>query len=167
MEFSLREWHPEDRRYLEIYAGNAAVASNLRDGFPNPFTPEAAEKFIETARTADPAKVLMRAVDVGGKAVGSIGVFRQEDIYRKSADIAYWLGEPFWGKGIMTEAVMQMCRLAFERLDIVRIQAEPFARNTGSCRVLEKAGFVLEGIHKKRVFKNGDLGDSCSYALVI
>jgi ribosomal-protein-alanine N-acetyltransferase len=99
--------------------------------------------------------------------VGSIGVFVKDDVYRKSAEIGYWLGEPYWGRGIMTDAIRQMCRMAFERFDIVRIFAEPFAYNAGSMRALEKAGFTLEGVHRMSVFKNGQFYDSCTYALLL
>jgi len=84
----------------------------------------------------------------------------------KNAEIAYWLGEPFWDRGIMSEAIKQLCRTAFEQYDISRIFAEPYAQNIGSRKALEKAGFVLEGIMKKGVYKNGSFFDYCMYALV-
>jgi ribosomal-protein-alanine N-acetyltransferase len=110
--------------------------------------------------------VILRAIDIDGIAVGSIGIFLKDDVYCKSAELGYWLGEPFWGKGIMTQAVKQICKMAFEKYDIVRIFAEPYADNTASRRVLEKAGFRLEGILRKSVYKKGQIMDSCIYALI-
>jgi len=93
-------------------------------------------------------------------------VFLGSDVYRRSAELGYWLGEPFWGRGIMTAAVETMCREGFAAWDIVRIHAEAFARNAASRRVLEKAGFALEGTLRRSVYKNGEMLDSCIYALV-
>jgi ribosomal-protein-alanine N-acetyltransferase len=109
---------------------------------------------------------ICRAVCADEEPVGSIAVFLGQDVYRRSAELGYWLAEPFWGKGIMSQAVAQICREAFERFDIVRIYAEPYAHNQGSRRVLEKAGFALEGILRQSVYKNGQMHDSCIYALV-
>ena len=103
---------------------------------------------------------------VNGEAVGSITVMLNDDVYCKSAELGYWLGEPFWGRGIMTAAVETMCREGFAAWDIVRIHAEAFARNAASRRVLEKAGFALEGTLRRSVYKNGEMLDSCIYALV-
>ena len=109
----------------------------------------------------------MYAIAVDGRLAGSIGIFREKDVYQKSAELGYWLGRDYWGRGIMTWSVGKICAEALEQWDIVRIFAEPFARNLGSRRVLEKNGFRLEGIKKKSVYKAGELLDSCMYALVI
>ena len=74
-----------------------------------------------------------------------IGVFRQGNIHRRTAELGYYIAEGYWGKGIMTEAVKQVCKYVFEKSDILRIYAEPFAYNTASCRVLEKAVFSMRG----------------------
>ncbi len=103
---------------------------------------------------------------MNGEAAGSIGIFLQNDVYCKSAEIGYWLGEPFWSKGIMSSAISQLCKFAFENYDLVRIYAEPFSHNTGSRRALEKAGFKLEGEFEKSVFKNNVFYNSCMYALI-
>ena len=103
---------------------------------------------------------------VDGEAVGSISLTLGSDVYRRSAELGYWLGKPFWGRGIMTAAVTAMCRDGFGTWDIVRIHAEPFARNAASRRVLEKAGFTLEGTLRQSVYKNGEMLDSCIYALL-
>ena len=109
---------------------------------------------------------LARAIEVDGAAVGSISLTLGSDVYRRSAELGYWLAEPFWGRGLMTSAVAEMCREGFETWDIVRIYAEPYARNLASRRVLEKAGFTLEGTLRRSVFKNGEMLDSCIYALL-
>jgi [ribosomal protein S5]-alanine N-acetyltransferase len=166
MEFTLRGWQPEDDTSTAKYADNAKIAANLRDGFPYPYSLEAAQLFIKKCMEADKSQKLFYAIDVNGEAVGSIGVFKKDDVYLKSAELGYWLGEPFWGQGVMTRAVYQVCRIAFVQLDVVRIAAEPFAHNTGSRKVLENAGFELEGIHRASIYKNGQIGDSCTYALI-
>ena len=103
---------------------------------------------------------------VDGQAVGSVALTRGTDVCRRSAELGYWLGRAFWGRGIMTKAVEEMCRTGFEAWDIVRIYAEPFAHNAGSRRVLEKAGFALEGVMRCGIWKNGRLRDYCMYALL-
>lgn len=165
MEFQLRAWRPEDAESVTRYANNPKIAGNLRDVFPYPYLRKDADGYLQSCLDAGDG-VLCLAIDIGGEAVGSIGVFRKEDVYRKSAELGYWLGEPFWGRGVMSAAVSQICELAFARFDLVRIFAEPFAYNAGSRRVLEKAGFRLEGVLRQSVCKNGQISDSCVYALL-
>jgi ribosomal-protein-alanine N-acetyltransferase len=153
MDFELRKWRPEDAESAARYADNKHIADNLRDAFPFPYTLQDAENYIKCWTSDDETKRLCRAVCVDGKAVGSIGVFPGGDVYRKSAELGYWLGEEFWNRGIMTAAVKQICKEAFERFDIVRIYAEPYAHNLGSRKVLEKAGFSLEGVMKNGAYK--------------
>lgn len=165
MTMELRLWRPEDADSIARYAANPKIAANLRDVFPHPYAHKDAVDYIESCLRADPTQKLTRAITVDGEAVGSIGAFLGSDVYRKSAEIGYWLAEPFWGQGIMTRAVTRICREAFGTFDIVRLYAEPFARNTGSRRVLEKTGFRLEGILRQSVYKQGEILDSCVYAL--
>lgn len=166
MEFTLRKWSTHDVDALARYANNPRIANNLRNAFVHPYTRSDATAFIEQCITAPSARQYLRAIDVNGEAVGSIGLFLQDDVYCKSAQIGYWLAEPYWGNGIMHQAVMQVCDYAFSHYDLVRIYADVFANNMGSRRVLEKAGFTLEGILKKSVYKNGQLLDSCMYARI-
>lgn len=166
MEFELRAWKPEDVDSVARYANNPKIAANLRDAFPYPYTQEDAETYVGSCVNEDFTCQLTRAIVVNGEAVGSIGVFLGTDVYRKSAELGYWLAEPFWKNGIMSAAVRQICEDAFARFDIVRIHAEPFAFNKGSRQVLEKAGFALEGTLRKSVYKNGAMQDSCLYALL-
>ena len=166
MEFTLRKWKKSDADSVAFYANNKKIADKLRDVFIHPYSKDDAEFYINLCLSADEDKDLFFAIDVDGKAVGSIGVFKKEDVYRKSAEIGYWLGEEYWGNGIISDAVKQVCESAFEKLDVVRVFAEPYANNAGSRRVLEKAGFKLEGTLVKSVFKNEEYFDSCIYALI-
>lgn len=167
MDFVLRQWKQADAASVARYINNKNVQRWLRDGLPFPYTREDAVSFIEDmCLAADPKRDIMLAVEAGGEAIGSIGVFTKDNIYCKSAELGYWLAEPFWRRGIMTRAVQKICTLAFETLDIVRIFAEPFAENAGSRKVLENTGFVLEGILRRSVYKEGRVQDSCMYALL-
>lgn len=164
MEFQLRKWQSGDAESFFQYAVNRKITDSMRNSFPSNL--EQVQKLVDWFSDSDEKQQYCRAIEIDGKAVGCVGIFIKEDVYRKSADIAYWLGETFWGKGIMTCAVRQMCETAFEQYDIVRISAEPYEYNIGSRRVLEHAGFELEGILRKSVYKNGQIYDSCMYALV-
>lgn len=151
----LRPWRPEDAPSIARHADDPQVAANLRDVFPCPYQLSDAEEFIRLCRAAEPEQAIFRAIVVDGQAVGSVALTRGTDVCRRSAELGYWLGRAFWGRGIMTKAVEEMCRTGFEAWDIVRIYAEPFAHNAGSRRVLEKAGFALEGVMRSGIWKNG------------
>jgi ribosomal-protein-alanine N-acetyltransferase len=163
--YELRKWELSDAEDVAYYANNHNISSFLRNGFPHPYTVADAVSYIHSFKEDDPSRIC-RAIVMDGRAAGSIGVFMQADVYEKSAEIGYWLGEPFWNQGIMTDAIRRMCAIAFKRLPIIRIYAEPFAHNKASRHALEKAGFVLEGILKDSIFKNGHIYDSCIYALL-
>lgn len=163
LSFKIRPWQPEDAESLVRYANDADIARNMTDGFPHPFTPEHALRFIENARKDDPLHIF--AIEVNGEAAGGIGIHPQSDIYRKNAELGYWLAKPFWGNGITTAAVKEVCTLAFSLYDIQRIYARPFGYNTASMKVLEKAGFTLEARLKDTLYKNGVYTDELIYAL--
>ena len=163
MEVVLRPWRLDDADSIATYAGDREVARWLRDVFPCPYSRQDAEDFIRMCLDTGEDEAIFRAIEVDGTAVGSVALTRGRDVYRRSAELGYWLGRPFWGRGIVTEAVKEICLLCLERWDIVRIFAEPFAENCGSRRVLEKAGFQLEGTLRKSVYKWGQLQDSCIY----
>lgn len=165
MNFTLREWRREDASDVAKYANNEKIAQYLRDVFPHPYTQENAREFIESCLNGD-ASEMFRTIEVDGHAAGSIALLRGSDVYRRNAELGYWLAEDCWGRGIMTEAVRQLCREGFDAWDIERIWAEPFAHNAASRRVLEKAGFILEGVQRRSVFKWGKVHDSCMYALL-
>lgn len=164
--FTLRPWNPGDAAPVARFADNPRIAENLRDAFPNPYGPGDAREFIASCLANGGKGQLTRAIEIDGAAAGSVGVFVGADVYRRSAELGYWLAEEYWGRGIMTRAVRQICREAFERFDILRIFAEPFERNAGSRRVLEKAGFTLEGVMRSGVFKNGAVQSYCMYSLL-
>ena len=114
---------------------------------------------------ADENDTFAYAITIGDRAVGSIGAFRQGNIHRRTAELGYYLAEAYWGRGIMTEAIRQLCGIVFETTDILRIYAEPFAYNTGSRRALEQAGFTFEGTLKNNAVKNGKVLDMTMYSL--
>jgi len=160
---AIREWRATDAPSLARYANNAAVARQLRDAFPHPYRLRDAARFIAYAGSTRPPSAFAIAVD--GTAVGGIGISRLTDIERVSAEIGYWLGEPFWGRGLMTAAVGALTGWAFETLPVHRIFAVPFAANTGSCRVLEKAGYRIEGRMRRSAVKDGVVQDQVLYAI--
>ena len=164
--FTLRPWRPSDAEAVAAAADNLKIAANLRNVFPSPYTLADAEWYVNDCVAQGEARQLTRAIVIDGKAAGSIGVFVKDDVYEKSAELGYWLAEEHWGKGVMTEAVRQLCREAFGRFDVLRIFAEPFADNLGSRRVLEKAGFTCEGTMRNGVYKNGRVHSYCMYALL-
>lgn len=164
MKISIREWKLTDAADLAAALSNKKILDNLRDGLPYPYTEKDAENYISFILNSDPHDTFAYAIDVDGKAVGSIGAFRQGNIHFRTAELGYYLSEEYWGKGIMTSAVRLLCEKLFSETDIIRIFAEPFDYNVGSRRVLEKAGFQLEGIMKNNAFKNGKVLDMALYS---
>ncbi|HWR22838.1 MAG TPA: GNAT family N-acetyltransferase [Feifaniaceae bacterium] len=164
--YTLRLWRMEDAERVAELADNPGIAKNLLNAFPSPYGLEDAKTYLSRCIEAGEGKRLDRAVEVDGRAAGSVSVIPGEDVYEKSAEIGYWLGEPYWGLGIMTRAVREISELAFSKFDIVRIQAEVFSDNKASCRVLERAGYAFEGVKRCAVYKNGGIQDLHTYALV-
>lgn len=121
---------------------------------------------MSTIKEAEENETFAFAITVDDKAIGSIGVFRQGNIHRQTAELGYYIAEEYWGRGIMTEAVKQICAYVFDKSDMIRIYAEPFAYNTASCRVLEKAGFQYEGTLRSNAVKNGKVIDMKMYSLL-
>lgn len=160
----LRPWRPGDEPSLVRHADNRNIWMNVRDRFPHPYTAAHAAEWVRRATTEEPLTQL--AIEVGGEAVGGVGIELGTDVARRSAEIGYWLGEPFWGRGIATEAVQAFTAWAFATYDLVRIQAEVFAWNVASARVLEKAGYRFEGRRRRAVYKAGRLVDALGYAVV-
>ena len=166
MDCRIRGWRPEDKSALAALLNNQNIQNNLRDGLPYPYTVNDAEEYIAAMRSADQAKTFAFAIEADDALVGSIGVFRGGNIHFRTAEMGYYIGEPYWGRGFGTSAVRQTCTYVFEHTDIIRIFAEPFAYNAASCRVLEKAGFQMEGILRSNAVKNGNILDMKLYALV-
>lgn len=163
MDFKLRPWNTNDLDCLVKYANNINIAKFMSDGFPYPYTHEKGKTFIEFA--INNTNALYFAIDVEGEAAGGIGISPKSDIKKKNAELGYWLGEPFWGKGIISGAIPEIVNIAFKTYDITRIYAAPFCSNYASQRVLEKSGFKLEARFEKAIFKNGEFLDELIYAI--
>lgn len=146
------------------YANNPNVARQLRDRFPHPYTRRHAVEFLEHATSMEP--IAHFAIEVGGEAVGGVGFVRGTDVERYSAEIGYWLGEALWGCGITTESLAIVTDYVFTQLDILRLFALPFADNTASRRVLEKAGYSCEGILRASAVKFGEPRDQALYSRI-
>ena len=163
MDFILRPWQSADIESLVEQANNFKIARFMTDAFPHPYTAEAGKQFIEWTLKDDPVHIF--AIEVNGKAVGGTGIHPQQDVMRKNAELGYWLGEEYWGRGIITAVVTQMVDFAFRTYDIDRVYARPFGTNIASQRVLEKAGFVLEARIKDAIYKNGEKDDELIYGV--
>lgn len=162
----IRKWELSDATDLAAALSNKKIQDNLRDGLPYPYTEQDGTDYISAMLSADENEIFAFAITVDEKLVGSIGIFRQGNIHRQTAELGYYIAEEYWGRGIMTEAVRQICAYVFEKSDIIRIYAEPFAYNTASCRVLEKAGFQYEGTLRSNAVKNGEVIDMKMYSLL-
>lgn len=162
---TLRNWKDSDAEELALIANNKKIFDNLRDLFPYPYALRDAEAFIGMANQQGKKSILL-AVEIDGKVAGSTGIMFKEDIYRKNAEIGYFLGEKYWGKGHMTEAIRVLTAYIFQNFDIIRIYAEPFADNIGSRKALEKAGYKCEALLKNFVIKNNVVKDSCVYSIL-
>lgn len=163
ISLTLRSWQPDDLDSLVEQANNPKIAQFLTDAFPHPYTREAGQAFIERVGKKDPTEVF--AIVVDGKAVGGIGIHPQGDLMRKNAELGYWLGESYWGRGIVSEAIRRIVPYAFQHFDIVRLYARPFPHNFGSIKALEKNSFVLEGRLTGVLYKNGVFLDELMYAV--
>jgi RimJ/RimL family protein N-acetyltransferase len=164
MNVSIRPFREGDQPDLVDQANNIRIYNNVRNLFPYPYTPDDAQKWVKLNKDLDPA--LNMAITVNDRLVGGIGVLLKDDIYCRNAEIGYFLGEKFWGKGITTEAVRQFIAYVFSTFDVNRIFAPTFDYNRGSQRVLEKNGFILEGKFRKSIYKNGRFYDEYVYSLL-
>ena len=160
----MRPWRESDVDSLAEHANNINVATNLRDRFPHPYTRNNARDFLKYAASLQDQSNL--AIEVEGAAVGAIGYVAGHDVERFSAEIGYWLGEAFWGRGIVTEALVLTTEHAFRDANILRMFALPFAENAGSVRVLNKAGYIYEGRLRSSSVKFGTPRDQLVYARV-
>lgn len=163
---AIREWKIEDKERLAQMLNNKNVLKNLREGPPYPYTVNDAEEYISSMLSADKTKTFAFAVTLNDAVIGSAGAFRRDNIHFRTAEIGYYIGEPYWGNGFTTSAVKQVCKHIFDNTDIIRIFAEPFSYNTASCRVLEKAGFQFEGLLRSNAFKDGKAIDMKMYSLI-
>ncbi|MFN8644979.1 MAG: GNAT family N-acetyltransferase [Candidatus Binatia bacterium] len=161
-EVCVRPFTSGDAAALVRHANNRAVWITLRDRFPHPYTPEDADAFLRVAMTQDPPADF--AIASADEVIGGIGLQRQGDVHRLTAEIGYWLGESFWGRGIATRAVRAVTDWAFAATPLERIFAYVFATNPASARVLAKAGYQFEGRLHRAVVKEGRVLDQLVYA---
>ncbi|MGI9102668.1 MAG: GNAT family N-acetyltransferase [Terriglobales bacterium] len=160
----LRPLRGNDAPAMARHADNPKVAMYLRDRFPHPYSTEDAVRFIEYA--TETQEECVACIDVAGEAAGAIGLQFRKDIERCSAELGYWVGEPFWGRGAMTAAIRCFTTWAMPRFALTRVYAEVFADNPASGRVLEKCGFQKVGVLRKAAIKRGVHHDYVLYDLV-
>ncbi len=161
----IRELMDADLKELSEYANNEKVSINLRDAFPKPYTLDDAKNFKQMVDAQNPKTFF--AIEYQGRYAGNISLLPGTDIYRKSAEIGYFIGEPFWNKGIMTKAVSLITNWGFNNLGIVRIYTGIFEYNKASQRVLEKCGFTMEAVFRKSICKSDRIFDEVRYAKII
>ena len=159
MNCVLRKWRLPDAKDLAAALNNEKILNNLRDGLPFPYTQQDAHDYIAAMLSSDEDSTFAYAITIDDRAVGSIGAFRQGNIHRQTVELGYYLAEEYWGQGIMSGAIRQLCDRIFQTTDILRIYAEPFSYNAGSRRALEKAGFRYEGLMKNNAVKDGKMVD--------
>lgn len=162
--YVLREWDLADSASLAQYANNIHIFNNVRDYFPHPYSEEDGIAFIKFV-LSKPKPQIDFAIEVAGKAVGGIGIVPNEDVERITAEIGYWLGEPFWNKGIMTAVIKDITQYTFSNFPLTKLYAPVFEHNQASMRVLEKAGFIKEAILRKAAIKNSKVIDLHYYVL--
>ncbi len=161
----LRAWRRSDIPALIQYANNRKIWLNLRNVFPHPYTRAEADEWIALCES-NQGLLTHFAIELQGEAIGGIGCRLLDDVNCKTAEIGYWLGEPFWGRGIATAALKQTTEYTFEIFAVERLQATVFEWNPASARVLEKTGYKLEGRLRRSIFKDGRLADSLLYARI-
>jgi len=160
----LRNWHEKDIKSLVKNANNKKIWDNLRDEFPYPYTEIAAQEWIKIVNKDNPTTNF--AIEYKGKAVGGIGIIIQTDVFRKNAEIGYWLGEKYWNKGIATKSLKAMVEYTFNNYDINRLIAYVFDSNIASKRVLIKCGFIEEARLKNGIIKNNIIQDCLIYSII-
>ncbi|MEY4926831.1 MAG: hypothetical protein RI894_1267 [Bacteroidota bacterium] len=163
MKVLLRPWGNSDAEQLATLANNPKIGGNLTNRFPYPYTLSDANGFIAMTQSSDFVHIF--AVEADGQLVGGAGVHPKDDIDCKNLEIGYWIGEPFWGRGIATDAVRLLVEFGWKNYDVTRIYARVFGPNIGSMRVVEKLGFQLEAHLKQTLFKNNAFLDEHIYAL--
>jgi RimJ/RimL family protein N-acetyltransferase len=159
----LRDFNKNDAPAIAKYANNPRIAAQVRDGFPHPYHLSDAEAFLAMVTQASPRTIF--AISTDREAIGSIGFHVGSDVHRRTAEMGYWLAEPYWGRGIMTMAVQTTVEYAFRRFRLNRVYAMPYETNPASARVLEKVGFTLEGVLRAHAIKKRKVLDCLMYAI--
>ena len=162
--FRLREWKLTDIVSLVKHINNEKIWNNVRDGLPYPYTMLDADKYIRMVQ-AQPY-VQYFAIEVAGEAVGGVGIVPLTDVERLSAEVGYWLGEDYWGRGITSEAVALLVDYVFRETGIIRLFASVYEYNPASMKVLEKVGFTRQAILRDAAIKNGRVIDMYYYDLI-
>lgn len=160
----LRQLQRNDASTLAELINNKKIWDNLRDYIPYPYAKSDGQSFIEATLTQSPVTTF--AIVFQNAFCGVIGLNPQKDIYRKSAEVGYWIGEPFWNKGIATISLQLITNYGFSTLKLERIFASTFSHNTASKAVIEKCGYKLEGIARNAVIKNDRILDEHRYAIL-
>lgn len=160
----LRPWRWSDRAALLRHANDRAVWRNLRDVFPHPYTEADADAWLGHA-AGDPAPAGLWAIEVDGEAAGTIGLTPGHDVERWCWEVGYWLGQPFWGRGIVPEALRAVTEAAFREPGVIRVHAPVFSWNRQSMRALEKAGYRREAVLARGAIKDGTVVDRVVYAV--
>lgn len=163
---TFRTWRTRDVDALLEHANNWKIWINLKDRFPHPYTREDAESWIGMNHLVL-GPPLHFAIDLDGTAVGAVGMEMLDDVNHRTAIIGYWVGEPFWGRGIATAAVTFISDYACRTFPVERLQASVFDWNLASARVLDKAGYQLEARLRRAVVKDGRVGDLLIYARLV
>jgi ribosomal-protein-alanine N-acetyltransferase len=161
----LRPWKIEDAEQLASIANNKKIWLNLRDRFPHPYNMDNAKEWLKDHVNETPVQHF--CIEYDGSVAGSIGVIPKDDVYRKSIEIGYFVGEPFWGKGIATKAIALLLEYIKIHFDVIRVYAEVFDHNKASMHALRKNGFYLESIRRKAAIKDGILQDDCIWVKLL
>lgn len=161
---TLRNWQEQDIKSLSKKANNKKIWDNLRDEFPYPYTEMAAKEWIKIANADQPLTNF--AIEYNGKIAGGIGVIIQNDVFRKSAEIGYWIAEKYWNKGIATTTLKLMIEYSFKTFDVIRLYAHVFESNEASIKVLQKCGFIEEARLRKAIIKNNQIQDCLIYSIL-
>ena len=160
----IRDIIEDDKYSIVKYADNKKISNNLRDAFPYPYTLEDAENWLTLLNDNKPRRAF--AIANNEELIGAIGIEPCRDVNRFAGELGYWLGEPFWGKGIATLAVQNFIKYAFDYYNLTKIFAYVFSSNPSSSRVLIKAGFKNEGCMRNQIVKNGETLDQLIYGML-
>lgn len=160
----IRYFQENDIPHIANFANNKKISDNLRDAFPNPYSLDDAKSFFNRVKNQNP--ITFFAIEYNGNYVGNIGLSIGEDVYKKSAEIGYFIAEPYWNKGIASKAIKLLVNYGFNTLNLLRIHACIFEYNTASMKVLEKCGFSQEGIAHKAIYKNHKVYNEVRYAII-
>lgn len=162
MNIELKKWEATDVAALAALC-DGVDRRYLSNRFPSPYTRADAERWLQMVEEREGRGGLFRAIMLDGSLAGMISAEQKKDIYCVDAEVGALLATKYWSCGIMTEAVRQLCLLAFREMDIVRITGLAYEENLASRRVMEKNGFIMEGLMRNALIKNGKIHNLCVY----